>query len=205
MAKNNVSTPILQFGSIQVPAVAYKTNMLLKKRHAKHNAKQKSQWMTGVGWNWIIDFIQYGLEPFLNARGYHLGYSHSKAVDYCASWAFSHVRAKQIAPAATVRCMKTYHTGGDAELDWFLLQIPYEDWEQLCYEWNSSEFLDDSDAGMAQQADMPFFVWNLLTLATSPAHGKYLQMMSEEYPEDDDGGYHAIDDAGAFGGDRRTH
>jgi hypothetical protein len=194
----------LQFGSIKVPPIAHKTNMLVAKRSKRMGTDQKVQWNSGVGYSWIVDFIQYGLEPFLARHGYCIGYSHSKASEYCKAWAFSHVQAKSASPSATVKCLKSFHGGGEAELDWFLFHISHDEWAQLCHEWNSSEFLDDSDAGFAQQADLPFFAWNLLNLAASRTHGKFLQAMSDEYPDEDDFGFHTLDDSGAFGGDRRT-
>ena len=204
MEKNNIPIPTLQFGSIQIPSVAYKTNRVITIRQKNAIASQKMVWESGVGRGWILDFIQYGLEPFLKNHGYHIGYSQSKTVAYCKAWAFSHVQAKQISPAATVRCMQCFHAGGEAELDWFLFHISHDDWIQLCYEWSSSEFLDNSDAGAAQQADLPFFAWNLLNLASSRAHGKFIQIMSDEYEDEEFGMYQATDESSAFGGDRRT-
>jgi hypothetical protein len=196
--------PTLQFGPIQLPPVANLPNMYVTKRHIAVKNKQKKNWMDGVGQGWIDDFIEYGLEPFLNFHGYHLGYSTTTAASYCKAWAFAHVRAKQTSPSATVVCKQVYHTGGDAERDWFFHRISFDDWHQLCSEWSSSVFLDDSDAGEAQQSDLPYFVWNLVNLSTSPAHYAYLQAMSDENPDDDDFLQQVGEDSGLFGGDRRT-
>jgi hypothetical protein len=196
--------PTLQFGSIQLPAVAGLPNAFVKGRNVAEKTRKKLDWSNGVGQGWIHDFIEYGLEPFLNTHGYHLGYSVTAAAAYCKSWAFAHVQAKQVSPSATVVCKQMYHTGGEAERDWFFYRISYDDWHQLCSEWYSSEFLDDSDAGEAQQTDLPYFVWNLVNLATSPSHYAYLQAMSDEYPDDEDFMQQVGDDMGAFGGDRRT-
>jgi hypothetical protein len=202
MEKKSVST--LQFGSIQLPSVAKLANTFVTKRTMAGKKEQKQEWHSGVGQGWIQDFIEYGLEPFLNTHGYHLGYSITGATAYCKAWAFAHVQAKRTSPSASVVCQQTYHTGGEAERDWFLYRIPYDDWHQLCSEWYSSEFLDDSDAGEAQQVDLPYFVWNMITLATSPAHYAYLQAMSEEYPDDEDFMQQVGEEYGVFGGDRRT-
>jgi hypothetical protein len=205
METNTITAPTLQFGSIKVPPIAHKTNMIMARRSKKVVTNQKAQWSSGVGYGWVEDFIQCGLKPFLESYGYSIGYSDSKASEYCRAWAFSHVQAKKVSPSATVKCLKSFHGGGEAELDWFLFHISHDEWSQLCYEWRSSEFLDDSDAGFAQQSDLPFFAWNLLNLAYSRAHGKFMQAMSDEYPDEEDfGGFHATDDSGAFGGDRRT-
>jgi hypothetical protein len=198
------STPTLQFGTIQLPAVAGLANAFVKKHHLSKKRQDKQAWLNGVGHGWIDNFIEFGLEPFLNDHGYHLGYSITGAAAYCKAWAFAHVQAKQSSPSATVVCKQIYHTGGEAERDWFFYHIPYDDWHQFCSEWNSSEFLDDSDAGEAQQTDLPYFVWTLVNLATSPAHYAYLQAMSDEYPDDEEYAQQVGDDTGAFGGDRRT-
>lgn len=195
----------LQFGSVQLPKCARSANTFITKRHNRSINQKRVDWIKGLGNNWISDFVTCGLIPFLESHGYRLGYSHSKIVAYCMNWGFAHIQAKQLSPSATVRCMQTYHAGGEAELDWYLFHISFEDWSQLFDEWHTSYFLDDSDAGSAQRTDFPCFVWNLIDLASSHMHTKFLQAMYEEYPDEDEFGFfQATDESSAFGGDRRT-
>jgi hypothetical protein len=195
----------LQFGSVQLPKCATSVNTFIKNRHTSSVIQKKNDWLRGLGDTWISDFVTCGLIPFLQSHGYRIGYSHSKIVAYCMNWGFAHVQAKGISPSATVRCMQTYHAGGEAELDWYLFHISYDDWCELFNEWHTSQFLDDSDAGSAQQADFPFFVWNLLDLSASRMHTKFLQAMYDEYPDEEEFGFfQANDESSAFGGDRRT-
>jgi hypothetical protein len=199
-----MSSP-LQFGSVHLPKCTTSANTFVTKRKKQELGQKKRDWLYGLGDNWIYGFVVCGLKPFLQSYGYRLGYSDSKTVSYCSAWAFAHVQAKQKSPSASVQCIQRYHAGGEAEFDWFLHTISYDDWHELIQEWNASEFLDTSDAGFAQQTDLPFFVWNLIDLSSSPMHNKFLQTMYEENPEDDEFGiYQVIDESSAYGGDRRT-
>jgi hypothetical protein len=197
--------PTLQFGPLQLPKCARAANTFITNRAKRSLFEEKLTWKHGLEDSWISDFIEYGLEPFLNTHGYALGYSHSKNVSYCTAWGFAHVQAKKKDPAATVHCNQRYHRGGEAEFDWYCQTISSEEWDDLCNAWTAHSFLDTSDVGIAQRADLPFFVWNLISLGTSPAHTKFLEAMHDDSYDDDDNAYFQhVDDSGVFGGDRRT-
>ena len=198
--------PTLQFGSVQLPKCAGAANRYITNRAKNERYQEKLKWKQCLEDGWISDFIEYGLEPFLSAHGYTLGYTHSKSVSYCTAWAFAHIEAKKKSPAAIVHCNQKYHTGGQAEFEWYCKTISPDSWDEICNLWAAYMFLDDSDAGVAQRADIPFFVWNLINLGTSSAHTKFLQELYDDSYEEDDIAYsqQPVDDTGAFGGDRRT-
>lgn len=176
--------------------------------HRKTIRSLYDEWRAGIPHGYFKRFIQEGLKPFLAKYGYSLNESWNQLEQYCAEWAFSHVRMQRAKHLDIQRTfMKQFHEGGEEESDWFSFTIPYEDWETLAKDWMCPEFLDDSDVGLNQRLDLSMFVWNLVDLYASKRHFEWVQFI--ESSEDDDIHYLqtnvTTDDGVAFGGDRRTH
>jgi len=152
-------------------------------------------------WNYCLpdyhveNFITNGIIPFLKKHGYILGFSTQKVIHYCKVWAFNY----------SVRNEKEFifwaHDGEDEEYDWYCHTIPIDDWEKLCKTWKEHEFLDDSEAGYRQVVDLHWFIWQCISLESSPQHHKWT-IMNNEIDEED---YWIHDENQAYGGDRRTY
>jgi hypothetical protein len=184
-----------------------------------------AQRITGVGrrveladwyWSWFSAlpighlkmFIEKGLRPFLRKHGYELIQPTSKCCKAVSTWAFSHVqvehqKSKDYVPILPV----SVNTDCEEEWDVFCLAISYEEWTILCDEWFADEFLDNSDAGLAQRNELPYFVWRIVYLDSSPTHHKWLDNMAiQEQADEEIYGivYVPEEQSQAFGGDRRT-
>jgi hypothetical protein len=167
-------------------------------------------------WSWFSElppghlkmFIENGLRPFLREHGYELIRPVLKCSKALSAWAFSHVQVEQQKSKDYQSIMPpSVNTECDDEWDVFCLAISYEEWNRLCDEWFTEEFLDSSDAGLAQRNELPYFVWRIVYLEGSPAHHKWLDTMATQEQADEE--IYGIvyiheEQTQAFGGDRRT-
>lgn len=165
-------------------------------------------WKDGLPDHHIERFVEEGLRPLLKRNGYHVALIPQTLAKACKEWAFAHVRIQQKGSDMFDRFfMKCVHYGGEEEFDWYMYNLPFEKWDDLCQEWAAPEFLDDSDAGYAQMIDLAQFAWQTIHLDTSPSH-IYWKKTIEQADQDED--YtpilqtQPIEDSGAYGGDRRT-
>jgi hypothetical protein len=182
-------------------------NTYMKRLQNASMASEKLEWKKGLPPTWISNFICNGLLPFLKDHGYSVGFIEKTIEKYCIEWAFAvHYVTMHASKMYEYSFMKCVHNGGPEEFDWFLFKIPSEDWDALADDWQQTDFLDDSDTGVSQRRDLPFFVWRIVQLYGSPAHEEWLYT-SEAGDSDDDDIYPVVshyDENSAFGGDRRT-
>lgn len=175
----------------------------------KANLKaQYSTWRRGLVDGHIIRFVTEGLIPFCSRKGYTLMYGENEIIQGVYEWAFAHVRIESYKGVQLFRNFKKYYPAGDTdEFDWYCHQIPSLEWDTFASDWWDWEFLDDSEAGFAQRADLHIFVWNLVNLASSKAHKKYLQVEAWSEYADEEVMHQPIAVSSediAYGGDRRT-
>jgi hypothetical protein len=174
-------------GPIKLSPAALIPSKFLKKREEFNKNKRWNLWKRGITNSHIQDFIQYGLTPFLDSYGYSVGMIIRDSVSYCKHWAFAHVeKESNYRPINEICLLRCAHNGEQDEMDWYFHTIPSEDWHVLCENWQTFEFLDNSDAGHAQRTDLPFFAWKLIHLNSSRAHMLYLNFIDagEELCED---------------------
>jgi hypothetical protein len=167
-------------------------------------------------WSWFSQlpsghlrlFIDEGLRPFLQERGYVLIQPTSKCCKALSMWAFSHVQVEnQKGINYTSILPNSPNIDCEDEWDFFCLNIPYENWAELCDKWFADEFLDLSDSGIAQKNEMPYFVWRIVELEGSPSHHEWLNNMAiQEHADEEIYGIIPVseDQTQAYGGDRRT-
>lgn len=124
----------------------------------------------------------------LRRYGYRLGSTPKQLATIVEEWAFSLVLIEHSPPKPMLERVfsKCFHTGGEDEFDWFCQQIPPDAWHELYSSWSAPEFLDRSDAGAQQCADLQYLVWRLLDLDNSKAHQKYLIAMATMYAVDEE-------------------
>ena len=170
-----------------------------------------SLWKRGLIDGHIARFVKDGLIPFCKTHGYSLQYGDKEIIQGVYEWAFTHVRIEsQKGKVQLFRNFKKYYPAGDAmEFDWYCHQIPSLVWDEFASAWWDCQFMDDSEAGFAQRADLHIFVWHLVCLASSKAHKKYLQVMAWSEHADEDLASNMIplavtSEDTAYGGDRRT-
>lgn len=60
-----------------------------------------------------------------------------------------------------------------------------EEWADFLEDWAGTEWMDDSDAGLAQRAEFPLFLWKQLRLSASPAHLDWLAIQEALDGEDE--------------------
>jgi hypothetical protein len=181
----------------------------LKGRAEAEKKDRCRSWTRGFPEGHILEFIKYGLEPFLVEFGYKIGYSYKECAAYCKQWAFAHAEIQnRYKPNQTVQFLQCAHNGSREAFEWYLGIISPDDWNSLCTEWSGERFLDESDAGHAQRIDIAWFVWNLLSLDNSKAYHKFVEYMSSEEDMDDEihyvAGFNGEEGSGIYGGDRRT-
>jgi hypothetical protein len=151
---------------------------IIRRRNEEYTALRKA-WKKELPQGWITRFLEEGLLPLLKIRGYIIGYSLLSASRYCSEWASSHMLVEHYKNENLVIIhKKNSNQGNQDEQDWFFHNIPSEDWISLCERWSTTQFLDDSDVGYAQQMDLPYFAWRLVSLSSSRAHQKYLEWSS---------------------------
>jgi hypothetical protein len=162
----------------------------LKKQNESQKNHRWNLWKRGIPDSHIYDFIQYGLTTFLDSYGYSIGMTIRDAVSYCKHWAFAHVeKESNYQPIQEINLLRCAHNGGQDEIDWYFHTIPSEDWFILYENWQTFQFLDNSDAGHAQRTDLPFFAWKLIHLNSSKAHIIYLDFMNSDEELYDDNNY----------------
>lgn len=171
---------------------------------------QFSAWKRGLIDGHIKRFVTEGLYPFCKERGYSLIYDEKEVIEGVYEWAFAHVRIETQKGIQLFRNFKSYYPAGDStEFEWYCHQISSSEWDEFASEWWDAEFLDDSEAGFAQREDLYILVWNLVCLASSKAHKKYLQVEAwSEHAEDEFVAHNmpmaVTSEDTAYGGDRRT-
>jgi hypothetical protein len=172
---------------------------------AEAREEQFMEWSSYLPETWCRTFCTYGLIPFLKEHGYILGCSSQQLYDHVTEWAFAHVLLTTSGPVLkTRRFMDCYHSGGEEEHDWFLFKISSQAWMDFAKQWSATGFLDDSDAGYSQSADLPIFVWNLIQLDSSKSHQEWLQYNDiMNYQDEIQGVFHSNTEDGPFGGERR--
>ena len=173
------------------------------------NGRQElyKEWITGLPYRWIDNFVEYGLIPFLNKRGYTVGRDIPTCIAYCKEWAFCHILLSRYGSRYKKRVFDTcFHYGGNDEYEWYQHSISVEEWFQLCSNWANTDFLDSSDPGQSQVYDLSTFVWNMIDLENSATHTKWLHHMDNLNQQYDEhlGYINTSEDTGAYGGDRRT-
>lgn len=196
-------------GPIKLCKAALGPSRFLKGRAEAEKKDRFRVWARGLPNAHILDFITYGLEPFLDEFGYKLSYSYKDCAAYCKQWAFSHSELQtSYKPNQTIRFLRCAHNGSREAFEWYLGIISPDDWFTLCDEWSAERFLDDSDAGHAQRTDIAWFVWNLLSLDSSKEHRNFVEFMYSEEDMDDEvhyvSGFNGDEGLGSYGGDRRT-
>ena len=165
-------------------------------------------WKDGLPDQHIERFVEEGLRPLLKRHGYYSSLIPQNLAKACEEWAFAHVQIRRKGPDLYDRFfMKCVHYGGEEEFDWYTHRIPFETWDAFRKQWTAPEFLDDSDAGYAQTIDLAQFAWQTIHLDSSPSHIRWKAII--EQAEHDDEYTPALqtqpcEDAGAYGGDRRT-
>lgn len=166
------------------------------------------EWTNGLQDGYIARFVEEGLRPFLKRHGYEVCYSPKTLTQACKEWAFAHVQIHKKGSDLYDRFfMKCAHNGGEDEFDWYNHTISFDTWETFSEKWATTEFLDDSDVGYAQRIDIAHFAWQLIHLDSSPNHIRWKETI--EYYDLDEEYWHSSqaqpsEDAGAYGGDRRT-
>jgi hypothetical protein len=175
--------------------------------HRKQTVQMYKEWRAGIPPEFFKRFLQEGVKPFLAKHGYILNPSLDILSKYCAEWAFAHVKIQR-RKHEFLQCtlLKSFHDGGDEEFDWFQFTIPIDAWEDLAEEWKCPEFLDDSDAGLAQRSELSMFIWKLVDLNCSKKHIEWMRINEDN--EENDIQYlqpQQTQEEQAFGGDRRTH
>jgi hypothetical protein len=179
----------------------------------KHEAATRQtwyrSWKRGLIDGHIRRFVVEGLVPFCKKHGYVFAYSDTEVIQGVSEWAFAHVQIERKKGNGLYRTFKTYSpAGGASEFDWYCQQISSSDWDEFASSWWDTEFLDDSDPGLAQKADLSLLVWNLVYLAGSKAHKNYLQVEAwADYADEELMGSNVLANPSedtAYGGDRRT-
>ena len=196
-------------GPVKISKAAMGPFKFLKGRAEAEKKDRTHSWTRGIPSGHILDFIKYGLEPFLDEFGYKLGYSHKDCAAYCKQWAVAHSELQRnYNPNQIIQFLRCAHNGSREAFEWFLGVISPDDWFTLCDEWYAEKFLDDSDVGHKQRTDIAWFVWNLLCLDNSKEHRKFVEFMNSEDDMDDDvyyvSGFNGEEGLGSYGGDRRT-
>lgn len=196
-------------GPIKLCKAELGASKFLKGRAEAEKKQRRREWRRSIPEGHVHSFIENGLEPFLNGFGYSLGYSIKDCAAYCKDWAFAHAEIKrEYKPKQTIQFLRCAHNGSREAFEWYLGIISPDDWDQLCEEWSTGGFLDQSDAGHAQRCDIAWFVWNLLCLENSKEQFRFVDFMSSEEDMDDEpyyvSGIHGEDGLGTYGGDRRT-
>ena len=186
-----VSPPRLDLdGHIKITPAAIIPSKFLKGRDNFERKHRLNSWKRGVPDYYIQDFIEYGLSPFLKSHGYKIGLSLRDTIKYCKEWAFAHVeKESNHRPIKEIHFIRCAHNAGQEELDWYLHKICIEEWYILYDDWQTNEFLDDSDAGHAQRVDLPFFAWRLINLYSSKSHIEYLEFINNDEDMNDDTNY----------------
>jgi hypothetical protein len=145
-----------------------------------HSFDLYSSWFSELPEGHCSAFVEWGLRPMLKRYGYSLGETPKRIARWVEEWAFAHVVLQHSPPKPMLervfsRCL---HSGGEDEFDWFCQQIPSDAWHTLCTQWSAPEFLDSSDAGAQQCADLQHFAWKLIDLQISKAHTKYMNALT---------------------------
>jgi hypothetical protein len=162
-------------------------------------------WVNELPEDWVKYFIDLGLRPFLKKHGYVIHYG-DKIYKQILYWAWSHAFVTNNKDYI-VRHRPQLHLGGHDEYDWFCYMIPFELWDDFMDEWSELEWLDDSDVGVRQRADLQSFIWNIIDLANSPSHHRWNEMteyQNEDSDKENNKKEHDVE-LHAFAGDRRTH
>jgi hypothetical protein len=196
-------------GPVKISKASMGPFKFLKGRDEAEKKDRTRTWSRGLPSGYILDFIKYGLEPFLDEFGYKLSYSHKDCAAYCKQWAFAHSELQRnYKPKQSIQFLRCAHNGSREAFEWYLGIISPDDWFTLCHEWSAERFLDDSDVGHAQRNDIAWLVWNLLSLETSKEHRKFVEFINSEDDMDDEiyyvSGFNGEDGLGSYGGDRRT-
>jgi len=197
-------------GPIKLCKAALGASNFIKGRVDAEKKEKQRIWARGIPEAHILNFIKYGLEPFLDTFGYKLGYSYEYCAAYCKQWLYAHVYTQtSYKPNQTISFLRCAHSGSREEFEWYLGNITPDDWFTLCEEWPADQFLDESDAGHAQRSDIAWFVWNIISLSNSKAHRQFIEFMASEDEMDDEtyyvSGFNGGDEGlGSYGGDRRT-
>jgi len=162
-------------------------------------------WVNELPKEWVKDFIELGLDPLLKSYGYVLHYGNKK-YKQVLYWAWSHAFVTNTKDYI-VRHRPHLHLGSLEDYDWFCHMIPFEVWDDFMDKWTELEWLDESDVGVRQRADLQSFVWSIIDLANSPSYHRWNEL-TEYQIEDSDKENNKRDydvELHAFAGDRRTH
>lgn len=183
------------------PAVAF-----MKKQQEDWRKQIYQAWRAGVTDEHLWRCIDLGIKPFLEQHGYRLVRDQNHLVKCIRAWAFGHVWIQRN-PSKTLYINYVWSAHGQDEeaFEKFLFDIPLDDWEQITSVWHATEFLDDSDIGREQQADLQTCLWHLIDLNISPAYQKFLNSLPYEDSDEEHYIPQQDENAHAFGGDRRTH
>lgn len=175
----------------------------MAKRRAEERRTQRQSWLASLPDRVFETFLTKYLDPFVRSKGYCLGLSLRDQVRFLRSWAFSHVEARHTTSTMRtpeVSILYCHHWGGEEEFDWFCQTITTDDWQEFCSQFAWPEFLDESDAGLAQRDDLFRLVWNMIDLDNSKQHLYWLDNVWDDEEEEE----LIQDDNMAFTGSRRT-
>jgi hypothetical protein len=171
------------------PAIKFANCLYTNERN-----KRFLRWINELPEQWIEMFITQGLKFFLKSYGYSLGFTLKEQIKYFKVWAFN------IVDNLDTDFIRWAHNGGHEEFEFYCDTISIDDWSAFMDIWQTTEFLDDSDAGLKQRNDIQLFVWHFISLENSPQYHKWLNDLIEEDQEDQ-----YIEEGHAYSGDRRTY
>lgn len=182
----------------KLPAASFLSNQIANTRAALYES-----WLSELPAGTFQQFLEKGIEPLLQKFGYSLGFTRQDQIRMLRGWAFGHVQIQRQSKHYndTVTILRCAHCGGEEEYDWFLNTIPLDAWYKIADTWFATDFLDDSDPGMAQRVDLPRLVWHMISLESSKAHHLWLNVLQDTMDQEDT----IYDDSNiAFTGNRRT-
>ena len=161
-------------------------------------------WSKSLSQEWLNNFLQQGLQKFLRQNGYNLQISEQVKARFVAwTWSHEYVLSKK---GMKMKSPEILHNGGSEEYDYYSYVINYDKWEYFLDKWKRFKLFDETDVGVQQRADLPFFAWSVLDLASSSSHHKWKQLINYQSDDSDKEGkvreteYYEQ----AYGGDRRT-
>jgi len=170
----------------------------------QHEERSLKEWSKKLPDGWIDSFLKEGLQKFLRQNGYNLHTSEQIRPRFIA-WAWSHeyVLSKK---GLKMKSPEILHNGSIEEYDYYSYIINYDKWEHFLNKWNLFRLFDESDVGINQRADLPFFVWSIINLHNSSSHQRWCQLMDCQSDDSDKEGKNCETEYydQAYGGDRRT-
>lgn len=183
------------------PASKWATGRAKEARQEEYAA-----WRTGVTDEWLAHFVEDGLIPFCEKYGYRLFGSTSDLVQKIRQWGFAYAYCAH-RPSQKLYCNYKYENSkaGD-DYVYYHHKISAYDWQEFAEAWNAPEFLDESNAGLAQRVELSTCVWHLIDLDSSPAQRFWAENVYEADSDDEVTGFlNPMDDQQAYRGDRRTY